>query len=179
MGDEPTARHWTKRSPRPEHARYASSAWRSSPRAAEERNFGERTMGVGLTIEDLTRARRSSSAIVPIVMAPRSSRPKWKEATLTAGDQWSGICYGCFGERRRSLIHRQRMRNAFCWHRLAAGFVLVAMSVFNAMVLRPELAEAASRQRGKETAATLTGRWSWRASCPGGQYLRCGLYRPA
>jgi hypothetical protein len=49
-------------------------------------------------------------------------------------------------------------------------FVLVAMSAFIAMALRPELAEAASRQRGKETAATLTGRWSWRASCPGGQY---------
>ena len=48
-------------------------------------------------------------------------------------------------------------------------FVLVAMSAFIAMALRPELAEAASRQRG-ETAATLTGRWSWRASCPGGQY---------
>jgi hypothetical protein len=58
-------------------------------------------------------------------------------------------------------------------------FVLVAMSAFIAMALRPELAEAASRQRGKETAATLTGRWSWRASCPGGPVSRCGLYRPA
>jgi hypothetical protein len=48
--------------------------------------------------------------------------------------------------------------------------VLVAMFAFIAMVLRPELAEAASRKRGEETAATLTGRWSWRASCPGGQY---------
>jgi hypothetical protein len=45
--------------------------------------------------------------------------------------------------------------------------LLVAMFAFSAMVLRPELAEAASRKRGEET---LTGRWSWRASCPGGQY---------
>jgi hypothetical protein len=49
-------------------------------------------------------------------------------------------------------------------------FVLVAMFAFIAMALRPELAEAASRKRGEETAATLTGLWSWRASCPGGQY---------
>jgi hypothetical protein len=49
-------------------------------------------------------------------------------------------------------------------------FVLVAMLAFIAMALRPELAEAASRKRGQEMAATLTGRWSWRASCPGGQY---------
>jgi hypothetical protein len=49
--------------------------------------------------------------------------------------------------------------------------VLVATFAFTAMVLRPELAEAASRKRGEETAATLSGRWLWRASCPGGQYL--------
>jgi hypothetical protein len=49
-------------------------------------------------------------------------------------------------------------------------FVLVAMLAFIAIALRPELAEAASRKRGQETAATLTGGWSWRASCPGGQY---------
>src|SRR5262245_9099202 len=48
-------------------------------------------------------------------------------------------------------------------------FVLVAFA-FITMALHPELAEAASRKRGEETAATLTGRWSWRASCPGGQY---------
>ena len=50
------------------------------------------------------------------------------------------------------------------------ALVLVVMFAFIAMVLRPELAEAASRKRVKETAVTLTGRWSWRSSCPGGQY---------
>jgi hypothetical protein len=49
-------------------------------------------------------------------------------------------------------------------------FVLIAMFAFTALVLRPEPAEAASRKHGKEQAASLTGRWAWRASCPGGQY---------
>jgi hypothetical protein len=48
--------------------------------------------------------------------------------------------------------------------------VSIAMFAFIAMALRPELAEAASRKQGKEHSASLTGRWSWRASCPRGQY---------
>ena len=48
-------------------------------------------------------------------------------------------------------------------------FVLIAMSL-TPIIVRPDPAEAASRKQGKEQAASLTGRWAWRANCPGGQY---------
>jgi hypothetical protein len=60
------------------------------------------------------------------------------------------------------------MRNASAIWR---PFVLLfAMFAFIAVIVQPEPAEAASRKQAKEQAASLTGRWSWRASCPGGQY---------
>jgi hypothetical protein len=48
--------------------------------------------------------------------------------------------------------------------------LLFAMFAFLAILVQPEAAQAASRKPGKESATSLTGRWSWRASCPGGQY---------
>ena len=46
-------------------------------------------------------------------------------------------------------------------------FALIAVT---AIIVHPEPAEAASRKQGKEQAASLTGRWAWRANCPRGQY---------
>ena len=46
-------------------------------------------------------------------------------------------------------------------------FALIAVT---AIIVHPEPAEAASRKQGKEQAASLTGRWVWRANCPRGQY---------
>jgi hypothetical protein len=46
-------------------------------------------------------------------------------------------------------------------------FALIAVT---AIIVHPEPAEATSRKQGKEQAASLTGRWAWRANCPRGQY---------
>ena len=48
--------------------------------------------------------------------------------------------------------------------------VLVAMVGFIALILGPELAEAATRKRGKESVTSLTGQWSWQARCPRDRY---------
>ena len=53
--------------------------------------------------------------------------------------------------------------------------LLVAMFAFSAMVLRPELAEAASRKRGEET---LTGPVVMARQLPWWPVSRWGLYSP-
>jgi hypothetical protein len=49
-------------------------------------------------------------------------------------------------------------------------FAVMAMFVLTAILIGPDPAVAASRKQGKEQAASLTGRWAWRANCPRGQY---------
>jgi hypothetical protein len=47
-------------------------------------------------------------------------------------------------------------------------FLVITMFALNVIITGPDPATAASRN-GKE-GASLAGRWSWRATCPGGQY---------
>jgi hypothetical protein len=49
-------------------------------------------------------------------------------------------------------------------------FMVIALLALTAIVIGPDSAAAAARKHGTERAASLTGRWSWRALCPRGQY---------
>src|SRR5262245_22449966 len=49
-------------------------------------------------------------------------------------------------------------------------FVVIAMVALTGMIAGPDSAAAAARKQGREHAASLTGRWAWRAICPRGQY---------
>jgi hypothetical protein len=59
-----------------------------------------------------------------------------------------------------------RIANSF-WRQI---FVVIAMVALTGMIAGPDSAAAAARKQGREHAASLTGRWAWRAICPRGQY---------
>jgi hypothetical protein len=59
-----------------------------------------------------------------------------------------------------------RVASTFC----GQLFLVIAMFALTVIIIGPDPAAAASRNNGKEQRGSLTGRWAWRATCPGGQY---------
>jgi hypothetical protein len=49
-------------------------------------------------------------------------------------------------------------------------FAVIAMFMLTASIMGADPAAAASRKYDRGQAASLTGRWAWRAICPRGQY---------